>query len=470
MSNLAYKDRPDNYQNFDSPTTQGEYKDIWKPLRPHLTQYRVWRSKSRFNLVAAGRRSGKTELEKRKVVMKILRGAIKWPDYRAFVAAPTRTQAKDIYWDHLKQMVPPLLLAERPRETGLKIKLINGSSVHVLGMDKPERAEGVPWNHGVLDEYGNMKKDVWPLHIRPSLADRGGSCDFIGVPEGRNHYYDLDIYAKEVMAEAAKTGRIPEWSSFWWPSSDILSAEEMEAARRDSDDLTFQQEYEAAFVNFSGMAYHNYSEKLHCGRLSYDPEGNLVFCFDFNVSPGTACVLQMQDLPSPSKQFGSGVIGEVFIKRHSNTLRVCDKLIEDWGNHKGKIFIYGDSTGGAEGSAKVLGSDWQLIKQKLYSHFGGDRIVMKVPKSNPRERDRLNSVNSRLLSYNGLIRLMVDPRKAPNTHRDFEGTILDDSGTGKIDKKVDPQRSHITDAIGYHIYKEWPMGRLYVSSGQRYWN
>ena len=160
----------------------------WYPLNYHPIQAALWRSKYRFNIVPSGRRSGKTEIcGKRKLVLKALIGG-EWPDWKGFAAAPTRIQAKRIYWEDLKKLIPKTLLAKPPSESTLTIPLINGSEIHVLGMDKPERAEGTPWDHGVLDEYGNMKKSVWPEHVRPALADRRGTCDFIGAREGRNHY------------------------------------------------------------------------------------------------------------------------------------------------------------------------------------------------------------------------------------------------------------------------------------------
>jgi hypothetical protein len=43
---------------------------------------------------------------------------------------------------------------------------------------------------GILDEFGNCKPNAWGANVRPALSDRNGWCDLIGVPEGRNHYYD----------------------------------------------------------------------------------------------------------------------------------------------------------------------------------------------------------------------------------------------------------------------------------------
>ncbi len=423
----------------------------WTPLRYHPTQQAYWASPYRFNTVPAGRRSGKTELAKRKLVKRALAGTAFDPP-RFFAGAPTREQAKRIFWDDLKALVPRHLLRARPSEVDLMIPLINGAQLWVVGLDRPERIEGSPWDGGVLDEYGNMRADAWPEHIRPALSDRGGWCDFTGVPEGRNHYYDLDRAARAQMQGVQ--GSATDWASFHWISADILPPREIAAARRDLDDLTYRQEYEASFVSFEGQAYYPFAEASHCARLAYDPRADLIFCFDFNVAPGVAVVLQEQPLPNGLQ--GTGVIGEVYIPRNSSTPAVCRRLIADWGAHQGNVICYGDATGGARGSAKVGGSDWELIRAELSPVFG-ERLRLSVARANPPERVRINAVNARLKNAAGDVRLVVDPEKAPHVQKDFEGVRLLAGGAGEIDKKADPDLSHLSDALGYYIARQFPL-------------
>jgi len=440
--------------------------DRWYPLDYHPTQAELWNSTSRFNVVPAGRRSGKTEISgKRKVIIKALQGDPKYPDYNIFVAAPTFNQAKRIYWSDLKKLSPKHLI-KRVRESGLSIEYIMGSTIQVMGMDKPERIEGSPWNHGVLDEYGNMKEQTWPEHVRPALADRNGTCDFIGVPEGRNHYYDL---WKRTLSD--DTGL---WAGHHWISADILPADEIEQAKRDLDDLTYQQEFEGSFVLFAGMAYYNWNEKRNAQPWAqhYNPKGDLIFMLDFNVEPGVAAVAQEMRSYIPGQlaivgKSTTAIIGEVYIPRNSNTIRVCNKLAEDWGEHKGNVFCYGDSTGGAGGSAKIAGSDWDLVKKVLFPVFG-ERLHFRVPAANPRERVRVNSVNSRLKNVLGESYLVVDPGKAPHVVKDFEGVRLIVGGTGDIDKKADPKLTHLSDAVGYYIHREYPVRRYVASTEKRF--
>jgi len=440
-----------------------------QPLKYHEVQAAMWLSPARFNIVYAGRRSGKTEIEgKRKFVKKALEGNQgKFPNWRGFVSAPTRQQAKDIYWEDLKALCPKSLRARPVSESNLTIYIYNRygtiSELHVLGMDRPERVEGRPWDHGELDEYGNMKEETWGAHVRPALSDRRGTCSFVGVPEGRNHYYDL-VKNAEASTLVDKQGR-KVWATWHWLSEEILEEDEIIQAKMDLDELTYEQEYCGSFVVFSGLAYYKFNSKVHVSNCKqyYDPKAPFIFCFDFNVAPGTATVLQeMTDWPiSQTPLLGqtcTSVIGEVFIRRNSNTEKVCDKLIEQWGEHQGLVFCYGDATGGAGGSAKVKGSDWDLIKQKLYPVFG-DRLTFKVKKSNPRERARINSVNSRLMSMIGDVKFQIDAT-CVNTIKDFEGVKILEGSIGEIDKKSDSMLSHLTDGIGYYISREYPVVRF----------
>ena len=443
-------------ERFKQPKLPGYLTSFWTPLRYHPEQQRLWQFPARFNVNPAGRRSGKTALAKRKLVDRAMKGT-RFEDARFFAAAPTRDQAKRIYWDDLKRFTPRWFQARPPSESELTIYGVNGSIIQVLGMDKPERIEGTPWDGGILDEFGNMKKETWGEHVRPALSDRNGWCDLIGVPEGRNHYYDI--------AKEAQSNQSGEWDYFWWKSADILPASEIEAAKQDLDELTYLQEYEASFISFEGRAYYQYDERTHNARISYDPKQPLIFTFDFNVAPGTAGVIQekqVSDLNTGVQLVGetvTGIIGEVFIPRNSNTPLVCNRLIKDWGNHEGRILCYGDATGGATGSAKLAGSDWDLIKQILRNHYG-DRVDFKYARSNPSERDRVNAVNSRLRTMNGKIRLMIDPSKAPHVVKDFEGVQCVKGGSGEIDKKANPELSHLSDGIGYYIWKEFPVRKV----------
>lgn len=429
--------------------------DRWTFLRYHEIQRSYWTSPHRFNVMPAGRRSGKTELFKRKVVKRALRGTRFYPA-RFFAAAPTQLQAKRIFWDDLKALIPERFVLDKSEgELWIKTPL---SEIHVLGMDRPERIEGSPWDGGGLDEFANMRAKTFPNHVRPALADRGGWCDLFGVPEGRNHYYDTCMMA---LAEMQERGPESEWGYFHWTSATVLPASEIERLRTELDTLTFQQELEASFVNFTGRAYHAFlvSDHVRSIRERYDPNAPLIISFDFNVDPGVAVI--GQEMRLPNDEIGTGWIGEVHIPVNSNTLAVCRRLALDWGQHRGLVYVHGDATGGARKTSGVLGNDWDLVRTSLGRVWmdernGSSRMHLRTPTSNPSERQRINAVNSRLRSDAGNVRMMVDGKHCPNLVKDLEGVRVLEGGSGEIDKKKDPTLSHISDAVGYYVHREHP--------------
>jgi hypothetical protein len=376
---------------------------------------------------------------------------------RYFACAPTRDQAKSIFWSDLKAMIPNDLIAGI-WESSLTIKTVHGSEIVVVGLDKSARMEGSPWDGGIIDEIANVKEEAWPENIRPVLSDRNGWCDLIGVPEGRNFYFKM---VKRAEALVSEYGEEAEWGVYHWKSEDILSAKEIESAKRDLDPQTYLQEYCANFVTFEGRVYYTFDSTTHCAKLRhlYDPKQPLIIGLDFNVAPGVASI--MQEMQLPNGMFGTGAIGEVYIDRGSNTPAVCRKIAADWGEHSGRVLMYGDSTGGASGTAKVSGSDWELVAKELRPVFQ-NRLEFHVPSHNPLERSRVNAVNTRFKSADGAIRAMVDPFTCPHLVEDLEGVRALKGGSGEIDKKIDPKLSHISDSLGYYFAREFPVndGRM----------
>ena len=96
----------------------------------------------------------------------------------------------------------------------------------------------------------------------PMMA-RGGYVDVIGVPGGRNHYYEL---AQSVLA-----GDIPDSAHFTWKASEVLHLylghEQAEAvlaqARATMDPVLYSQEWDADWLHFSHRAYYNFDRDIH---------------------------------------------------------------------------------------------------------------------------------------------------------------------------------------------------------------
>lgn len=413
----------------------------WVPLLPHAEQQRLINSRARFCVIAAGRRSGKTERLKRRLVRCALGGITGLASPTFVAAAPTRDQAKRIFWNDLKALSPREHVTNIS-ESELTITYAIGSKLMVVGLDRPQRIEGIPVDGIGIDEIAEVKRESWEQSIRPALSTKGrppGWAWFTGRPKGRGLFYEL----------YSRAGTREGWESFTWTSATVVDPAEIEQARQDLDPLTFAQEYEAQWVSFDGLAYYPWNPRDHLRRLTYDPARPLIVCLDFNVDPGTAVVCQEQYVDGETR---TCVIGEVHIPKNSNTPAVCRRLVADWGKHAGEVYLYGDPAGGARHTSQTEGTDWDLAKQILRPAFG-DRLRWRVGKKAPYVRDRLNAVNSRLKSTAGVVRLLVDPVAAPNVVRDFEGVTLLAGGSGELDKKGSEAKglTHLTDALGYYI-------------------
>lgn len=425
----------------------------WYLLDYHEVQYEMLYTTARFITCPAGRRSGKTELGKRKIIGEAIEGTDFSPS-RFFCGAPTRPQGKAIFWNDLKQMVPKACKIGKPSESELCIKLRNlrggTSEIWVHGLNEPERIEGAPWDGCVVDEIDNCKNRTWPMHIRPALSTRGrpGWGWLIGVPEGEGEYQEIH--------ERALADTSGEWAGYWWPSEDILPPEEIEAAKRDLDPLVYEQEFRGSFVSFSGKCYYGYRAEQHEAPLEHDAHQDLIIALDFNVSPGVAAI--GQEMALPNGEFGTGWIGEVWIPRNSNTPAVCRKIAQDWCHHQGRVKCYGDATGGARKTSSEFGNDWQLVERDLRPVFG-DQLTFHVKTYNPSERSRINAVNSRLMNASQVAHMVVDRQKCPNLSRDFRRVRLLEGGSGEIDKKSNLELSHISDAAGYYVAEEFPVSR-----------
>lgn len=440
--------------------------DRWYPLRrnePHdrLLEAMEW---ARFLIACAGRRSGKTEHIKREGVTEAVNFS-GWSNGRFIFGAPTQQQAKDIFWDDLKAMVPDWALLGSRRDSILEsqpqtIRLFNGASIIVAGLDKPMRIEGPPIDWIALDEFADMKPKVWQESILPAVSTTGrpGRARFIGKPRGRNHYWRL--------AQDAKADRSGLWSYHHWTSHEVLSAEEVAVLAANMDELTFDQEINANFVNFSGRAYYAYDDAAHVYPVEYVPGLDLVLCFDFNVEPGVALVCQEHPvtdeyeehfeslgLRAPSGTV-TAVLDEVWIPKNSNTERVAKVLARDWKGHKGEVRLYGDPSGGARKSAAVKGSDWDLVTGVLRPVFG-HFINEAWPREAPAQRARINATNARLKTAAGAVSALVHP-KCKHFREDMEGVTLV-VGTGEIDKD-DDELTHLSDAFGYYIAERFPIG------------
>ena len=198
-------------------------------------QQTVYADPTRFKVVAAGRRTGKSRL----AAWLLILNALQTDKGQVFYVAPTQGQARDIMWQTLLELGHPVISGSHINN--LQIKLVNGATISLKGADRPETMRGVSLKFLVMDEYADMKPDVWEQILRPALADQKGDAMFIGTPMGRNHFYELYKYAE--------LGNDPTYKGWHFTSYDnpLLDPEEIDTAKKSMSSYAFRQEFMASF-------------------------------------------------------------------------------------------------------------------------------------------------------------------------------------------------------------------------------
>ena len=204
-------------------------------VKLHPKQMEVFNDQHRFKVVAAGRRFGKSRL----AAWMLLIQALQSTEKDCWYVAPTYQQARDIMWSMLKELGHEVITAAH--ENTSVLTLINGRKIALKGSDRPDTLRGVGLAYLVLDEYADMRPNVWEQILRPALSDVQGGAMFIGTPKGRNHFYEQFKYAE--------AGKDEDWAAFHYTSYDnpLIPAKEIEAAKNSMSSFAFRQEFLSSF-------------------------------------------------------------------------------------------------------------------------------------------------------------------------------------------------------------------------------
>jgi len=394
-------------------------------------QREIFLNKSRFKVVAAGRRFGKSYLSTYIIITKALQ---KQGNY--FFVAPTFSQARQILWDIIKDKTRNGL-AKKVNESRLEIELINGSKIFLKGADRPDTMRGVSLSGVVLDEFGTMRNPeaVWQSVLRPALSDQLGWAIFISSPKGLNYFYDLFTIARF----------LEDWYEWQFTTLDggYVTEEEIINAKRELSAKQFREEYEGSFETTSGRIYEDYSKANHTDKV-YDENRPIIWTHDFNYTPMSSAIIQ---------EYGevSYVVDEIILES-AVAKNAAMEFVERYKNSKIKqVFLYGDPAGRA-GEKHSQESSWSSIKEILLAD--GWTITDKIPYSTKSIMDGQNSLRARILNALDEINFYVNPSICKYTDKGLSTTQLKD---GSSFQEKDSQYQHITTALRYYTNVRFPI-------------
>ena len=410
-------------------------------MKLSVPQKSVAQDQTRFRTVVAGRRFGKTMLAIREICYHA-----RIPEQVCWGILPSYRQAKMIWWDQLKTRLNKLNWVKKINEAELSIVLKNNSKICLKGADGAgfENLRGAKLNFLVLDEAANIPQQAWTEVLRPSLADTKGKALFIGTPKGvGNFLYDLYQEGLDTTNDS--------WSShtFTTIQGGFVDEKEIEEARRDLDKKTFEQEFEATFVTYSGLVYYGFKRSENVKELRFTtPQKMIHISIDLNIDPMSAVCFVIDN----NKII---VIDEIEMYG-SNTDELVNEIYSRFPGTK--IFAYPDPSAKARKTSAIAGrTDISLL-----ANAG---IIVKAPNKHMPVRDRINSVNSKLCNGKGERGILIHP-KCKKLISCLERQIYK-PGTSQPDK--DSGHDHMNDALGYGISYLFPITRQYNVQPQLSW-
>jgi hypothetical protein len=204
---------------------------------------------------------------------------------------PTTGLGKRILWDgcdkegkRFLDYIPPGIIKGNPNSVEMKIELINGSIIQVIGSDKIINV-GINPIGCVFSEFSLQDPRTWAF-TRPILRENNGWAVFNFTPRGKNHAYDIFLMAKNN----------PDWfcQKLSIDDTGVLDESDMEAERNEGmSEQLIQQEYYCSFDQGAEGAY--YASLLNKaeldGRLTevpYDPHVPVDTYWDIGVGDETA--------------------------------------------------------------------------------------------------------------------------------------------------------------------------------------
>lgn len=255
---------------------------------PNKWQDIIEQSATRFTVIEAGRRSGKSIY----AVAKAAQYAATHKNVMVWYIGPTYDQTETIAWAGLKQLVPRSLIRAK-NEAKLRLTLVNGSVIQLKGADSEHSLRGVgaflKLGYVVIEEAAYQKEGVWEEVVRPPLTDSKGGALLISSPKGRGWFWKLGKRAQQLQALGDKNWSYHHFTIY---DNDTIDRDEIELARSETSARRWRQEYLAEADASIGLVYQEFEERIHVLKEPIPIGANWwkMRACDWGIHDPTACL------------------------------------------------------------------------------------------------------------------------------------------------------------------------------------
>jgi hypothetical protein len=315
-----------------------------------------------------------------------------------------------------------------------------GSKILLRSMDDYERLRGTNLAWFGIDELTYTHEEAW-IRLEARLRDPNAKrlCGFgVWTPKGFDWVYrrfirgTTDGYAC-VLAQARENSylldKVPDF---------------YDRLKSSYDEQFYRQEALGEYLNpKSGLVYSSFDRSASLGDLTADPAKPLLWALDFNVNPMCSIIAQ---------RIGDEIhVLDEIVLSHAGTLDACDEFVRRYPKWAAGVIVYADASANAMQTAGT--NDTGMLKD-FFASDGRHTTTFKIPKSNPSVQSRVRLVNGMLKSASDETRIRVDSR-CKELIADFDEVSWARESMD-IDKSSDSRRTHLSDALGYLLWQEFP--------------
>ena len=183
----------------------------------HSGQLQAREQFKRFNVLAIGRRFGKTFLALNLICTKAIESK------RCAYIAPNYSMTTKFFKNCAKRLAP---IVKSINSKDYLLELVTGGAIQMFSFASINTIRGNDFDFVVVDEaaYCDNLLDEWNNAIRPTLIDRSGEALFLSTPNGFNDFYSL--FKKTEKDTTWVSIQMPSHSNPFIPPKELIDVKE----------------------------------------------------------------------------------------------------------------------------------------------------------------------------------------------------------------------------------------------------
>lgn len=279
--------------------------------RPHVRQLDFHGSTSRFKVLIAGARFGKSLAASRDALVDLVsgpsRGWLVGPSYA--LCAPEFRYMRD---DVIRRLVGDALVEQTPT----RLRTSWGAEVWCKSARLPESLLGEEVDWILLCEASQLAQDAFERYLRARLVTRNGRLLIPTTPRGHN--WISDIFDKAQSQ--------PDWyaqQAATWDNPHVTKAE-IESARASLPADVFAEQFGGEFVTAHGLVYREFEPRHHVVPFMPPPGTEVFRGIDFGYRAPFACLWACEDERGVLRVLREHYRSECALPDHVQELRRID--------------------------------------------------------------------------------------------------------------------------------------------------